>query len=187
MNCCSYTTSGFIIGSFLHGAYGIAYVGTTHNLSGPYMGGVCWNFVLKTLIKLPLNVHNKGLHNLYSSPDIVSLRWAGLVARIVEIRNTYRILTADHFKHLSLDGRAILKWIVEKCGVTGLNCLEQDSVCVLWTFVKFLTAWVAVSSWSKTCILDLTQFRTMPAVFWGIRWIWTWNEWRLYICFNHAI
>jgi hypothetical protein len=43
-------------------------------------------------------LHNEELHNLYSSPSISRMitsrrmRWAGHVARIVERRNTYRIL-----------------------------------------------------------------------------------------------
>jgi hypothetical protein len=43
-------------------------------------------------------LHNEGLHNLYSSPNIIMLiksrrmRWAGHVARMGETRNAYRIL-----------------------------------------------------------------------------------------------
>jgi hypothetical protein len=43
-------------------------------------------------------LHNEDLHNLYSSPSIISvikskrMRWAGHVARVGEMRNTYRIL-----------------------------------------------------------------------------------------------
>jgi hypothetical protein len=43
-------------------------------------------------------LHNGELHNLYSSPDIVTqiksrrMRWAGHVARMGEGRNVYRIL-----------------------------------------------------------------------------------------------
>jgi hypothetical protein len=43
-------------------------------------------------------LHNEELHNLYSSPNIIRIiksrrmRWAGLVARIGEKRNVYRIL-----------------------------------------------------------------------------------------------
>jgi hypothetical protein len=41
--------------------------------------------------------HNKELHNLYCSPDIIKMvesrevRWAGHVAHIGEMRNTYKI------------------------------------------------------------------------------------------------
>jgi hypothetical protein len=43
-------------------------------------------------------LHNEGLHNLYSSPNIIrmiksrEMRWAGHVARMGETRNAYRIL-----------------------------------------------------------------------------------------------
>jgi hypothetical protein len=43
-------------------------------------------------------MHNKELHNLYSSPDIIRrikprrMRWAGHVARMGEGRNMYRVL-----------------------------------------------------------------------------------------------
>jgi hypothetical protein len=43
-------------------------------------------------------LHNKGLHNLYSSPSIIRIiksrrmRWAGHVARIEEKMNVYRLL-----------------------------------------------------------------------------------------------
>jgi hypothetical protein len=43
-------------------------------------------------------LHNEELHNLYSSPDIIRMiksrrmRWAGHVARMGDMGNTYRIL-----------------------------------------------------------------------------------------------
>jgi hypothetical protein len=43
-------------------------------------------------------LHNKDLHDLYSSPSIIRIiksrrmRWAGHVARIGEKRNAYRLL-----------------------------------------------------------------------------------------------
>jgi hypothetical protein len=43
-------------------------------------------------------LHNEELHNLYSSPNIITMiksrrmRWAGFVARMGEIGNAYRIL-----------------------------------------------------------------------------------------------
>jgi hypothetical protein len=42
-------------------------------------------------------LHNEGLHNLYSSPDIISqvksrrMRWAGHVARVGEERKMYKV------------------------------------------------------------------------------------------------
>jgi hypothetical protein len=44
------------------------------------------------------NLHNGELHNLYSSPDIITqiksrrMKWAGHVARMGEGRNVYRVL-----------------------------------------------------------------------------------------------
>jgi hypothetical protein len=46
-------------------------------------------------------LHNEELHNLYSSPSIIRiiksrrLRWAGHVARMVETRNSYRLLVGN--------------------------------------------------------------------------------------------
>jgi hypothetical protein len=43
-------------------------------------------------------LHNEELHNLYSSPDIIShikarqMRWAGHVARMGEERKVYKVL-----------------------------------------------------------------------------------------------
>jgi len=42
-------------------------------------------------------LHNEELHNLYTSPSIIrvtklsGIRWAGLVARMGEMRNAYNI------------------------------------------------------------------------------------------------
>jgi hypothetical protein len=46
-------------------------------------------------------LHNEELHNLYSSPDIIRqvksrrMRWAGLVARMGEERNVYKVLVGQ--------------------------------------------------------------------------------------------
>jgi hypothetical protein len=43
-------------------------------------------------------LHNEEFHNLYASPDVINviksrrMRWAGHVALMIEMRNTYRIL-----------------------------------------------------------------------------------------------
>jgi hypothetical protein len=43
-------------------------------------------------------MHNEEIHNLYSSPDIISMiksrrmRWAGHVARMGKMRNAFKIL-----------------------------------------------------------------------------------------------
>jgi hypothetical protein len=47
------------------------------------------------------NLHNEGLHNLYSSPSIIRIiksrrmRWAGHVERMGEKRNVYRLLVGS--------------------------------------------------------------------------------------------
>jgi hypothetical protein len=62
-----------------------------------------------------------GANNLYSSPDIIRqiksrrMRWAGLVARMGEGRNVYRVLVGkprgkDHLKDQGIDGRLESKW-----------------------------------------------------------------------------
>jgi hypothetical protein len=66
-------------------------------------------------------LHNKELHNLYSSPDVIRqiksrrMRWAGHVACMGEGRNVYRVLVGkpkekDHFKDQGVDGRMGSKW-----------------------------------------------------------------------------
>jgi hypothetical protein len=46
-------------------------------------------------------LHNEELHNLYSSPSIIiliksrTMKWVGLVARMGEKRNAYRILVGN--------------------------------------------------------------------------------------------
>ena len=70
-------------------------------------------------------LHNKKLHSLYRSPNIVRviksrrLRWAGNVARIEEGRRDFDILTGTPagkrpLECLGVDGRTILVWILKK-------------------------------------------------------------------------
>jgi hypothetical protein len=60
-------------------------------------------------------VHNEEPHNLYSSPNIMSMiksrrmRWAGHVVRIREMRNAYKILAAKPEGKREL-GRPMRKW-----------------------------------------------------------------------------
>jgi hypothetical protein len=67
------------------------------------------------------NLHNKELHGLYSSPNIVRMikarrmRWTGHVARMGEMRKRYRILVAKPERKRPLerpgvDRRIILKF-----------------------------------------------------------------------------
>jgi hypothetical protein len=62
-------------------------------------------------------LHNEELHNLYSSPSIITcriikskrMRWAGHVARMGEKRNAYRILVGEPKGKRPL-GRPRRKW-----------------------------------------------------------------------------
>jgi hypothetical protein len=61
-------------------------------------------------------LHNKELHNLYSSPSIIRIikssrmRWAGHVARMGEKRNVYRLLVGKPEGKIPL-GRLRRRWI----------------------------------------------------------------------------
>jgi hypothetical protein len=61
-------------------------------------------------------LHNEELHNVYSSPNIIrmiksrSMRWAGLVARMGETRNAYRILVGNPEGKRPL-GRPRRRWV----------------------------------------------------------------------------
>jgi hypothetical protein len=61
-------------------------------------------------------LHNEELHNLYSSPNIIrmiksrKMRWAGLVARMGEKRNAYRILVENPEGKRPL-GRPRRRWV----------------------------------------------------------------------------
>jgi hypothetical protein len=70
-------------------------------------------------------LHHKELHNLYDSPNIVSeiksrrMRWVRQVARMREIRNSYKIPVGnlkgrDQAEDISIGGRTILEWILGK-------------------------------------------------------------------------
>jgi hypothetical protein len=75
-------------------------------------------------------LHNDEPHNLYSSSNIIMMiksrrmRWAGYEARMMEMRNAYKILIGKHkgkrpLGRPKLDGRIILKWILGQC--EGVN------------------------------------------------------------------
>jgi hypothetical protein len=66
-------------------------------------------------------LHNRELHNLYSSPDIIRqiksrrMRWAEHVARMREGIKVQRVLVGepegkDHLKDQGVDGRMKSKW-----------------------------------------------------------------------------
>jgi hypothetical protein len=54
------------------------------------------------------------------------MRWAGHVAHIGKLRNSYKILFANlnergHFESLDVDGRIILVWMLNMVGGCGLD------------------------------------------------------------------
>jgi hypothetical protein len=63
-------------------------------------------------------LHNRQLHDLYSSPDIIwqiksrRMRWAGHVARMGEGRNVYRVLVGKPEGKRPL-GRPRRRWMVQ--------------------------------------------------------------------------
>jgi hypothetical protein len=70
-------------------------------------------------------LHNEELHNLYSSPNIITMvksrrmRSAGYIARLRKKRNANRIVVGTPerqrlLRRLDIGGRIILKWILEK-------------------------------------------------------------------------
>jgi hypothetical protein len=66
-------------------------------------------------------LHNEELHNLYSSPNIISqitsrrMRWVGHVARMGEERKVYMVLVGkvrDYVEDQGVDGRMGSEWIL---------------------------------------------------------------------------
>jgi hypothetical protein len=77
-------------------------------------------------------LHNEELHNLYSSPDIIwqvksrRMRWAGLVARMGEERNVYKVLVGKPEGKRPL-GRPRRRWedgIIMDLRETGLGGVD---------------------------------------------------------------
>jgi hypothetical protein len=64
-------------------------------------------------------LHNEELHNVYTSSNIIGviisgrMRWDIHVARVGNMRNSYKILVGNP-EDLGVDGRTILEWILEK-------------------------------------------------------------------------
>jgi hypothetical protein len=80
-------------------------------------------------------LHNRELHNLYSSPDIIrqiksrKMRWAGHVARMGEGRNVYRVLVGKPEGKRPL-GRPRRRWedgikmVLEEIGWRGVEWIH---------------------------------------------------------------
>jgi hypothetical protein len=74
-------------------------------------------------------LHNEELHNLYSSPSIIRMRWAGHVARMGEKRNAYRILVGNAEGKRPL-GRPRCMWVnnikmdLRKIGWDGMDWID---------------------------------------------------------------
>jgi hypothetical protein len=80
-------------------------------------------------------LHNEELNYLYSSPDIIRviksrrMRWAGLVARMEEMRNVYKMFVRKPEGKRSL-GRLrhrwedIIKMDLRKVGFGGVHCIH---------------------------------------------------------------
>jgi hypothetical protein len=77
-------------------------------------------------------LHNEELHDLYSSPSIISImkarRWAGHVARMGEKRNAYRLLVGKPEGRRPL-GRLRRRW---------LDKIRMDLVEVGWANVDWI-------------------------------------------------
>jgi hypothetical protein len=79
-------------------------------------------------------LHNKELHDLYSSPSIIRvikskrMRWAGHVARMGEKRNAYRLLVGKPEGKRPL-GRPRLRWV---------DNIRMDLVEVGWGDVDWI-------------------------------------------------
>jgi hypothetical protein len=62
-------------------------------------------------------LHNEELHNSNASPNIIraiksrTLSWAGHVARMGKIRNSYKSSVGDRLEGIGVDGKIILEWI----------------------------------------------------------------------------
>jgi hypothetical protein len=89
-------------------------------------------------------LHNEELHNLYSSPNIIRMiksrrmRWAGLVARMWEKRNAYRILVGKPQGKRPL-GRPRCRWVnnikidLREIGWDGIDWIDLAQDRVQWT------------------------------------------------------
>jgi hypothetical protein len=71
-------------------------------------------------------LHNDELHSLYSSPNIVRMKWVGHVAHMGEGRGIYMVLVGtpkvrDHWEHLGMCERPTVRWTLRRQGSMGLT------------------------------------------------------------------
>jgi hypothetical protein len=64
-------------------------------------------------------LHNEELHNLYTSPSVIKMRWTGHVARVGKKTKANRIWweskkERDHYEYQDIGGWIILKLILER-------------------------------------------------------------------------
>jgi len=75
---------------------------------------------------------------LYNAPNTFRviqpkrMRWTGHVARMEDNINTYRGLVekpkeGDHLVEVSVDGKVILKWIIQNLGWESMDCIDLAS------------------------------------------------------------
>jgi hypothetical protein len=76
-------------------------------------------------------LHNKELHDLYSSPSIIRIimsrrvRWAGHVARMGEKRNAYRLLVGKPEGKRPL-GRSRCRWVYNRMDLGEVGWGDVD-------------------------------------------------------------
>lgn len=114
-------------------------------------------------------LHNEGIHNLYSSRDIIisskRRRWAGHVTRMREIRNAHKILL-ENLKQSDRGGglnthKGLLLQQTLKSSTFGL-CYLRPSVglfCTMYRALKFhKKTWNFFSSEQLSVFLEEYQF-----------------------------
>jgi hypothetical protein len=60
------------------------------------------------------------------------MKWAGHIVRMEEMKNAYKVLVRDHTKDLGVDGRIILKWILQKQNVRLSTEFNWFRVRIQW-------------------------------------------------------
>jgi hypothetical protein len=85
-------------------------------------------------------LRNEELHNFYVPPNIIrfiksrSIRWAGHVERMREVRNIYEFWSEnlkgrDHCEDPSVDGNIVLEWMLRKWSVDWMSLAQDRDQC----------------------------------------------------------